>query len=195
MIGDILECISKELSEFIEKQVNYSSGKKNVVLLNPRDNKGEVKIPDNTIALSLLNIKEDTTMRNPVATKRVEGDKVYTQVPGISIDLSLIFIANFPNDYLSELNYITKVMEFFQQKDTFTVDNTPSLKKQKRYIDKLIFKLSTTKLEDQHHIWDLLGIKYKPSVVYEVGKILIQDDEVLSQTRVAKRVSRVVGRK
>lgn len=195
MIGDILECISKELSEFIEKQVTYSSGKKNVVLLNPRDKKGEVKIPDNTIVLSLLNINEDTTMRNPVATKRVEGDKVYTQIPGISIDISVIFMAHFPNDYISELNYITKVMEFFQQKDTFTVANTPSLEKHKRYIEKLTFKLSTTKLEDQHHIWDLLGIKYMPSVVYDVGKILIQDDEVLSETRVAKRVSRVVRRK
>jgi hypothetical protein len=195
VIGDILECVCNELSEFIESQVNYSSGKKNVVLLNPRDKKGEVKIPDNTIALSLLNINEDTTMRNPVATKRVEGDKVYTQIPGISIDISIIFMANFPNDYISELNYITKVMEFFQQKDTFTVDNTPSLKKQKKYIDKLNFKLSTTKLEEQHHIWDLLGIKYMPSVVYDVGKILIQDDEVLSQTKVAKRVSRVVRRK
>ncbi len=195
MIGDILECVCNELSEFIENQVNYSSGKKNVILLNPRDKKGDVKIPDNTIALSLLNINEDTTMRNPVATKRVEGDKVYTQIPGISIDISIIFMANFPNDYISELNYITKVMEFFQQKDTFTVDNTPSLKKQKKYIEKLNFKLSTTKLEDQHHIWDLLGIKYMPSVVYDVGKILIQDDEVLSETRVAKRVSRVVRRK
>ena len=195
MIGDILESVCNELSEFIENQVTYSSGKKNVVLLNPRDKKGEVKIPDNTIVLSLLNINEDTTMRNPVATKRVEGDKVYTQIPGISIDISVIFMAHFPNDYISELNYITKVMEFFQQKDTFTVANTPSLEKQKRYIDKLIFKLSTTKLEDQHHIWDLLGVKYMPSVVYDVGKILIQDDEVLSQTRVAKRVSRVVRRK
>jgi len=195
LIGDILEVISKELSEFIEEQVNYSSGKKNVVLLKPRNNKGEVKIPDNCIVLSLININEDTTMRNPVVTKRVDGDKVYTQVPGISLDLSVLFIANFPNDYISELNYITKVMEFFQQKDTFTVDNTPALKKQKKYIDKLIFKLSTTKLEEQHHIWDLIGVKYMPSVVYNVGKVLIQDDEVLSETRVAKRVSRTIGRK
>lgn len=188
MIGNILENIVKDLNTFISESVEFQSGKKNVILAKPANSKGDVSIPDNTIAMSLLNISEDSSMRSPVVKKRVEGDKVYTQTPGISLDLSVIFIANFPNDYISELNYITKVIEFFQRKDTFTIANTPSLKKQAKYVEKLVFRLSTTKLEDQHNIWSQLGIKYMPSVVYNVGKILVQEDEVLSQTRVARRV-------
>lgn len=195
MIGDILNVIAKEVAEYIDAQVEFPSGKKSVVLAKPTNNKGELSIPDNSVALSLLNIDEEVSMRNPMITKRVEGDKVYTQTPGISLNLNIIFIANFPSDYLSELNYITKIVEFFQQKDTFSISNTPSLKKQEGYVEELVFKLSTTKLEDQHQIWNLLGIKYMPSVMFNVGKILIQEDEKLSTTRVTKRVARAVGTK
>ena len=188
MIGDLLNNIAKEVAEYVDSQVEFSSGKRSVLLIKPTNAKGELSIPDNTICLSLLNINEDASMRNPMIKKRVEGTKVYTQTPGISLDLSIIFIANFPNDYVSELNYITKIIEFFQKKDTFTLANTPSLKKQDRYFEQLVFKLSTTKLEDQHNIWSLLGIKYMPSVMYSVGKILVQEDEILSDSRVVERV-------
>jgi len=195
MIGDILNNIAKEVTAYVDSQLEFSSGKKSVVLANPTNAKGELSIPDNTICLSVLNIDEETSMRNPAITKRVEGTKVYTQTPGISLNLSIVFIANFPNDYVSELNYITKIIEFFQQKDTFTVGNTPSLKKQSRSFEQLVFKLSTTKLEDQHNVWTLLGIKYLPSVMYSVGKILVQEEEKLSETRVVQRVKQEVNTK
>jgi len=192
MIGDILNVIAKEVAQYIDSQIEFPSGKKSVVLAKPSNNKGELSIPDNCVCLSLLNIDEEVSMRNPMITKRVDGDKVYTQTPGISLNLNIIFIANFPNDYISELNYISKIVEFFQRKDTFTVENTPSLKKQEKYIEQLVFKLATTSLEEQHNIWNLLGIKYMPSVMLSVGKVLIQEDEKLSQTRVVQKVKREV---
>ena len=195
MIGDLLNNIAKEVAEYVDSQLEFSSGKKSVLLIKPTNSKGELSIPDNSVCLSLLNIDEDATMRNPMIKKRVEGTKVYTQTPGISLDLSIIFIANFPNDYVSELNYITKIIEFFQKKDTFTLANTPSLKKQERFFEQLVFKLSTTKLEDQHNVWSLLGIKYMPSVMYSVGKILVQEDEKLSDGRVVERVAREIRKK
>ena len=188
MIGDILNNIAKEVTEYVDSQVDFSSGKKSVVLAKPTNSKGELSIPSNSVCLALINIDEETSMRNPMITKRVEGTKVYTQTPGIMLNLSIVFIANFPNDYISELNYITKIIEFFQQKDTFTIGNTPSLKKQNRFFEQLVFKLSTTKLEEQHNVWNLLGIKYMPSVMYSVGKIVVQEDEKLSETKVVKRV-------
>ena len=188
MIGDLLNNMAKEVAQYVDSQMEFSSGKKTVVLARPTNEKGEFNIPSNSICLTLLNIDEETSMRNPMIKKRVEGNKVYTQAPGILLNLSIVFIANFPNDYISELNSISKVIEFFQQKDTFTVANTPSLKKQDRILEQLVVKLSTTKLEDQHHIWDLLGIKYMPSVMYNIGKIIIQDDEKLSETKIVQRV-------
>ena len=195
MIGDVLNVIAKEVSAFVDAKVEFASGGKSVVLCKPTNAQGELCIEDNTVSLSLLNIEEDAAMRNPMIKKRVDGDKVYTQKPGISLNLAIIFIANFPNDYISELNYITKIIEFFQQKDTFTIPSTPGLKKQDRYVEELVFKLSTTRAEEQNHIWSLLGIKYMPSVMLSVSKIIIQDDEVLSQTRVVQRVAQHIDQK
>jgi len=195
MIGDLLNNIAKEVTEYVDSKMEFSSEKKTVILARPTNAKGEFDVPSNTVCLTLLNIDEETSMRNPMITKRIEGNKIYTQTPGILLNLSLVFIANFPKDYVSELNYITKIIEFFQQKDTFTIANTPSLKKQGRIFEQLVFKLSTTKLEDQHHIWDLLGIKYMPSVMYNVGKITIQEDEKLSETKVVQRIVQDVRKK
>ncbi|NQY95480.1 MAG: DUF4255 domain-containing protein [Campylobacteraceae bacterium] len=195
MIGDILNIITREVSEYIDSQNEFLSGGKTVVLAKPSGINGGLCIPDNSIALSLINIDEESSMRNPVTTKRVEGNKVYSRSPGISLNLSIIFIANFPNDYASELNYITKIIEFFQKKDTFTLENTLSLKKYEKYIDKLVFKLATTSLSEQNHTWNLLGIKYMPSVMFTVGKIKIQEDEKLSETKVTQRIHRKVEQK
>ncbi len=195
MIGDILNIITREVSEYIDSQNEFVSGGKSVILAKPSGVNGGLSIPDNTIALSLVNIDEESSMRNPVIQKRVEGNKVYSQTPGISLNLSIIFIANFPNDYASELNYITKIIEFFQQKDTFTAENTSNLKKYKKFVDKLVFKLATTSLSEQNHTWNLLGIKYMPSVMFTVGKIKIQEDEKLSETKVTHRVQRKLEEK
>jgi len=195
LIGDILNIITREVSEYIDSQNEFVSGGKSVILAKPSGVNGGLSIPDNTIALSLVNIDEETSMRNPVIQKRVEGNKVYSQTPGISLNLSIIFIANFPNDYASELNYITKIIEFFQQKDTFTAENTSNLKKYKKFVDKLVFKLATTSLSEQNHTWNLLGIKYMPSVMFTVGKIKIQEDEKLSETKVTHRVQRKLEEK
>lgn len=195
MIGEILNIITREVSEYIDSQNEFLSGGKTVVLAKPSGVNGGLSIPDNSIALSLINIDEESSMRNPVITKRVEGNKIYSQTPGISLNLSIIFIANFPNDYASELNYITKIIEFFQQKDTFTLENTSSLKKYEKYIDKLVFKLATTTLSEQNHTWNLLGIKYMPSVMFTVGKIKIQEDEKLSETKITRRVQRKMEQK
>ena len=195
MIGDLLNNIAKEVAEYIDSQSDFPSGKKSVVFAKPTNAKGELSIPDNSVCLSLLNIEEETATRNPMIKKRVEGTKVYTQLPGVSLNINVIFIANFPNDYISELNYITKIIEFFQKNDNFTLQNTPALKKQERYFEELSFKLSASKLEDQHNIWNTLGMKYMPSVMYTVGKIIVQEEEKLSDSRVVQRVQRDVGKK
>jgi len=195
MIGDILQSISKELATYIEKQTDFASGKKIIYLGKPTNSKGECIIPDNMISLSLVNLQEDISMRSPMIKKRVDGNKVYSQKPGMSFDFTVIFIANFPKDYVSELNYLTKIMEFFQEKSTFTPQNTKGLEKQTRYTEELIFKLNSGKIEEQAPLWNMLGLKYMPSIMYDVGKMIIQEEETLSSTRVVQTVEKVIKSK
>lgn len=187
MIGELLKIVAKETSEYIDKQLKLPSGKKSVILHKPNSSNGELDIPNNTIALSLLNIEEELSIRNATVQKQVIDGKVYKQDPAVNINLQIIFIANFQNDYINELNYITKVIEFFQQKPSFTATNTKGLDELK--IDTLTFKLNTLPLDEQHNIWSLIGSKYMPSVVYKIGMITIQNDKQLTDTSIVKSVS------
>ncbi len=193
MIGELLKLIAKEVSNYIDKQIKLPSGKKSVILHKPNSENGNLDIPDNTISLSLLNIEEELSIRNATVQKQVIDGKVYKQDPAVNINLQVIFIANFQNDYINELNYITKVIEFFQQKPAFTPINTKGLEDLK--IDTLNFKLNTLPLDEQHNVWSLIGGKYTPSIVYKIGMITVQNDKKLTDLSIVRDVDINVKRK
>ncbi len=187
MIGDVLGLIAKEVARYIDEKLQLPvGGKKSVILQKPANLKGEFSQPDNTISLSLINIEEETGIRDPMVPKQVINGKVYKQNPPVNINLQIIFIANFPNDYTSELNAITKVIEFFQQKPFFNQENMPDLKKYG--IGKLSFKLNTVELSEQHNIWNLVGTKYMPSLLYKISMITIQDSMAPAGEGVVQKV-------
>jgi hypothetical protein len=167
--------------------------KKSVILHKPNNAKGEIDLPDNSITLSLINIEEELSVRDSTIKKQVIDGKVYRQEPAVHINLIVIFIANFQNDYINELNCISKIIEFFQQKSFFTPGNTNGFDKLK--IDKLNFKLNTSPMEEQHNVWNLLGGKYLPSVVYKIGMISVQEEKKLISDPVVKDVSIVTHHK
>ncbi|MEA3354649.1 MAG: DUF4255 domain-containing protein [Campylobacterota bacterium] len=187
MIGELLNLVAKEVSRYIDSQIKLPSGKKSVVLHKPNNLKGEIDLPDNSISLSLINIEEELSARDSMVQKQVIDGKVYKQEPAVNVNLQIIFIANFQNDYINELNCITKIIEFFQQKSSFTPSNTKELAN--FGIDKLIFKLNTLPVEEQHNIWSILGGSYQPSIVYKVGLITIQEEKKLAKESIVTDVS------
>lgn len=187
MIGNILSIIAREVSEFIDGQSEFPTGKKSVILHKPKLDNNELDIPDNTISLSLFNIEEDLTQRSAVVEKRVINGKVYKKNPPVNLHLYVIFLPKFPNDYESELNYTTKIIEFFQQKNTFTSEDTKGL--DELNVDKLVFKLDNIPLASQSGaFWNLLSAKYLPYVIYRVSTLVIQEQDKLTDTKLVKEV-------
>lgn len=187
MIGEVLTIVAKEVSTYINKQMKVSSSKKCVILNKPNNINGKLDIPDNCISLSLLNIEEELSNRTTFVEKKVIDGKVYKQNPPININLYIMFISNFPKDYVSELNYSTKIIEFFQQKGSFTSENTKGLDDLK--ITKLNFKLNNFSItSESSDFWSLLNEKYGQSIIYKVSMITIQEDEKLSNTGIVKQV-------
>jgi len=187
MIGDILNIVAREVSSYVDKEGNLPSGKKSVILHKPNKLNEKFSIPDNTISLSLLNIEEEKVAKKvTVARRTVIDGKVYKENPAININLQVIFIASFENDYISELNYISKILAFFQQEISFTDDKVKGLKD--LGIDKLNFKLSTLSLEKQNTVWGLLGSKYMPSLVYKISMLVFQNEAKLLDTKLVKSI-------
>ncbi len=187
MFGNILKIVAREVNDYIEANSNLPSGTKLVVLNRPYKADGTLAISNNSIGLSLLNIEEELDNRSAIVNKRVVDGKVYRRNPDITINLQVIFIANFKNDYTTELNLITNIIEFFQKKPFFSTKNTDGLSKLDT--DKISFKLNTVPLNEQHHIWGLLGDKYLPSIMYTISMIVIKDSEKISDIPLVKEVN------
>jgi hypothetical protein len=189
MIGTILKIIAREASTYLDRDLGASTGKKSVVLHKPRldDEGNKLDIPDNSVSVSLFNIEEDLTQRSAIFPKKVIDGKVYRQNPPVHLNLYIIFLANFPNDYESELNYTTKIIEFFQQKNTFTPEDTKGLAELN--IEKLVFKLDNIPLSSENGaFWNLLNAKYLPYVIYRVSTLIVQAPEREDDTPLVEKV-------
>ncbi len=171
MIGDVLELIAREVSS-----------KQSVVLNRANIQKGKLIPPINTISLSLLNIEEELSMRSTIVEKRVVKGKVYKKNPPLNINLRVMFISNFPDDYITELNAMTEVLAFFQRSSFILIDN------KKINTKRVNFKLNSIDIDEQEKIWNLLGMEYLPSVIYTVSILVIEEDEVLDESRIVKTV-------
>jgi len=186
MIGDILEVIAKESAKYIEDELNIPKGKKGVLLYSPQSRDGSNSMPDNCILLSLLGIEEEMAMKNNLIIKKVINGKVYKQNPAINIYLQVIFISNFRNDYINELNAIAKIIEFFQKNPTLNSKNSEYINE--LGIKSISFNINTIPLKEQNNILSLIGGEYRPSIIYKVGPITIQDELKPIDEQIVKNV-------
>jgi len=142
------------------------------------------------ILLSLINIEEETLLRNPENFFKRNNSVVYKNPP-MHFNATIMFGA-FHTDpdreqaYTDSLTYIQKIIGFFQRESVFDPSNSPDLPSG---IEKLVFELVNLNLEQLHHLWTLLGGKYIPSVVYKMRMVII--DEALEETE-APLITQVV---
>jgi hypothetical protein len=174
---DVLKRIFEEL-KVILNEAEGSEQTFNIWLENPAPNDGGVLSKGDGIYISLLNIEEELSMREGFVTNRVQGNHVVRLEPAVYLNLQIIFIVNAQTDYLTQLNILYRVVAFFQRKPVFSLKNTPELA---NYgfsgEDKLVFELNTLPLKDMHYIWNNLGLKQMPAVVYKVKTLKIQNSQ------------------
>lgn len=121
----------------------------------------------NNIVLTLVNVEEETSLKNNYPLKQ-EGTSFTAQKSTLYLNLYLLFAANF-NVYKEGLKHLGYVLRFFQahHKISFTdsFGNTYDLS----------FTLHNIGFENMNNLWVVLGNQYKPSALYKVRLIFIQD--------------------
>ena len=131
-----------------------------VIISSIVDIKGNVNQDiENKICVFLLNIEEEKVTKN-----------VSSQIPGVrnpvSMNLYLMFSAYFSNfNYLESLQYISIVIEFFQNHNYFDNLNTPMLSNR---VDKLYAEFNNISMDEINKLWSNIGANYVPSVSYKI---------------------------
>jgi hypothetical protein len=130
------------------------------------------------VSILLVRIEEDTTMRPPDAYARVTGEGAQRDVqriaPEIRLNLYVLFVARFPDDYGRALEQLSVVIRYFQQHRVFNRGNSTDLGKD---ISLLIMELLTPTFSEQNEIWGALRVAYQPSALYKLKMVVFQDDE------------------
>jgi hypothetical protein len=132
---------------------------------------------DENIFMSLINIEENRTARDPQNFVR-NGSDILMKNPAMNLYLTVLFTSIRPvGGYGLALQNLQQVIQFFQSKYVFDHFNTEALDPG---IDKLILEMVNLNLEQLQQVWSVLGGRYHPSVVYRMRMITI--DSITDQT-------------
>ncbi len=139
----------------------------NIAALNDGDEFLESSFP---IILSIVNIEEDITARNPNLYRRT-SDNTLEKFPNPAQHLvvSILFTAytkeQTQEKYIEGINKLEGVIGCFQKDHVFTFDDTT-----------LILDLESLKISELNQLWAMLGNKYMPSVLYRMRMVTIQNE-------------------
>jgi hypothetical protein len=139
----------------------------NIAALNDGDDFLESSFP---IILSIVNIEEDVTARNPNLYRRtIDNALEKFSNPAQHLVVSLLFTAYTKDQtqekYIEGINKLEGVIACFQKEHVFTFDDTT-----------LILDLESLKISELNQLWSMLGNKYMPSVLYRMRMITIQNE-------------------
>ena len=178
MISHALTIVMNELNGHLKDA--YQSDDSQVELGNLAEGfvtgSGTNGLKRNMLYLSMINIKEEKTLKNlPNRITNVTTLKDTYENPPAFLNF-LILLAATHTDYSNALLVLSRAIRFFQFKNVFTQDNvapefittssTPIHSQDQLETFKLIFDLYSPTLEEINHLWGTLGGKQYPFVLY-----------------------------
>jgi hypothetical protein len=200
MIATALILLREELNEYIRSlpgntNLNY------VVLGNASEidstNNGQLL---DTLIISLVNIEEESTLKNINVMKKLANGTVRYENPPVFLNLYVLFTANFPDKYENALVQISQTIRFFQSKNFFNLSNTISpttLAKANDPTDpekdtisgmELNLDMYTMTFEQINHLWGSLGGKQIPFVMYKTRLIVIREPKYMKEGPVIEEI-------
>lgn len=204
MIQPVLMLIVKQLNDYLTSLSSNTTPTTFVVVgnvaLTSALSGGQGNYMDNKIVLSLVNLIEESSLKNS-SPYRISSLNAEIENPPIFINAYLLFTANFPPETSGDnigLNYykgimqLTRVIEFFQGKKEFTTKNSPSvdfipdtatIESPPIELQDLSIKMEMTSLtfEQINYLWGSLGGKQLPFVLFKAHVIPIKRPNLLSK--------------
>jgi len=187
MIYQTLSFLTEQLNNYL-KTTDGNSGLsstftqlKNVAHLSDDEIKGL-----ENVLVTLVNISEEFTMKNMPNYVRVGDDINYRNAP-MYLNLYVLFAACLHSSYEKSLIFLSHIVEFFQGKNTFTKQNSPTTKVGLGDF-RLILDIYSPTFEQANYLWSTLGGKQFPYVLYRVRLVEILRDNVTESRGIIKKI-------
>jgi hypothetical protein len=144
------------------------------------------------IFITLFNVEEDKTLRNYPAYTVDAGNSTKLNLKNAEVRLNLwvLFTAQFGKDrYESALKFISLIITIFQGKYVYE-DTDFTAQEKTAGLEKLILELSSPSFDQSNQIWQTMGSKMVPFVLYKVrmAVILDKDAPVIRSTNIIQGI-------
>lgn len=172
MLEKPIQFIESLLKNYLRLR-NRGAGTDNFLALTDLvDDQGKFAVAQGTVGMSLINIEEERVNRaQTLDVIRGEDGAIGYANPEIRLQVHLIFVANF-KDHDESIKNISAVISFFQANSVFTPAKYSELDKN---IEKIVFELGSYGFEQLCYIWGVIGTNYRPSVLYKMRLVSIQE--------------------
>ncbi len=190
MIFETLQILKEQLENFLD-----DAGLGKIVILDNvamlESGSDSASDLEGKVIITLLNIEEESVLKNTSAVKVVNNKSEYRNPP---VNINLYFLVSaYCDSYDNSLISISKTIEFFQGKKIFTSSNTIYNRSNAslNVLDyfKFVIELYTPGFEEWNYIWGTLGGRQLPSVMYKVQLIQIESSKKLAGSELIKEVS------
>ena len=189
MIAEVVKFLRDRLNKALPRDSSEGAAEDLFVYANT-DKDDAVSFKADAVSMLLVRIEEESILRQPDLYSRVAADGSHLRVePEIRMNLCVLFVARFPEDYGQALHQLSRVIQYFQNHRVFNHDNSPDLQDS---ISQLILELITPSFAEQNEIWGALRSAYQPSVLYKVKMIVFQDEEAQPVSEVTELLQSVV---
>ncbi len=189
MIDEALKLLRNELESYI----NNNNDSVDVIVSNI----GMLGITqgeglDGHIVITLVNIEEESTLKNLPAQKRPFASAAVYENPPVFLNLYVLFSC-FYGDTRNETNYenalqrLSKVIRFFQSRNSFSTSSSVvspgTIDQSKADLAELRFtmELYTLTFEQINHLWGSLGGRQVPFAMYKLRLVGITEKAVVRE--------------
>jgi len=191
MLYESLEILREQVANYLEEMGLGS----NIVVLDSIahfiDNTNKNNEPlDNKVILSLLNLQEETALKNQRNYTIEAGKPVYRNAP-VNLNAYILFTCN-RSDYAFSLRSLASIISFFQGKNSFNHKNTLFSRNTQvmQSVTEFQFttELFTPSFEELNYIWSMLGGKAYPAAMYKLNIIKLQREHIQDEGALLKQV-------
>lgn len=172
MLEKPLQFIESSLNNYLRLRNRGTGNDTYLELTDIVDEQGKFAVAQGTVGMSLINIEEERVNRAQTRDliRGEDGALDYVN-PEIRLQIHLLFVANF-RDHDDSIKNISSIISYFQSNNVFTPSKHPELDES---IEKIIFELGSYGFEQLSYIWGVMGTNYRPSVLYKMRLVAIQE--------------------
>lgn len=188
MIHPALKFLAEQLNNYIEEVKKTDVLEAPYVILQNISRLDEDTLKTtNKILISLVNISEESTMKNNPDYAVVRNNLVNYSNPPLNLNL-FIMITSFMTNYENALIYLSYAITFFQGKYSFTLKDSTTEVEGLPDDFHIILDLYNLGFEQLNYVWSTFGGKQHPFVCFKVRLIKMERESTKEIHGVIKEV-------